>query len=165
MHRLLAREPFEPAELHPGGHLTADVSYTAAATRCSGSHLKFLREVHCTKKCCTQSTLVGDRALAQGRTQLRRNQAKHWLLSVRNVRGGFFPNIGSTGSDAGRYQGATAEKAVPFPSVARRSQFFLGRPAARAAVRVGIRPHLGDGRPQLAGPRHATRLARLAALG
>jgi hypothetical protein len=42
-----------------------------------------------------------------------------------NVRGGFFPNIGSTGSDAGRYQGAIAEKAVPFPSVARRSQFFF----------------------------------------
>jgi hypothetical protein len=39
-----------------------------------------------------------------------------------NVRGGFFPNIGSTGSDAGRYQGAIAEKAVPFPNAARRSQ-------------------------------------------
>ena len=50
-----------------------------------------------------------------------------------NVRGGFFPNIGSTGSDAGRYQGAIAEKAVPFPSVARRSQFFpaVRRGAAR----------------------------------
>jgi hypothetical protein len=34
-----------------------------------------------------------------------------------NVRGGFFPNIGSTGSDTGRYQGAIAVKAVPFPNV------------------------------------------------
>lgn len=44
-----------------------------------------------------------------------------------NVRGGFFPNIGSTGSDAGRYQGAIAEKAVPFPSVACRSKAFQKR--------------------------------------
>jgi hypothetical protein len=52
-----------------------------------------------------------------------------------NVRGGFFPNIGSTGSDAGRYQGAIAEKAVPFPSVARRSQlFFL---SVRVTARLG----------------------------
>jgi hypothetical protein len=39
--------------------------------------------------------------------------------------GGLFPNIGSTGSDAGRFEGATAEKAVPFPGAVRRSQFFL----------------------------------------
>jgi hypothetical protein len=43
-----------------------------------------------------------------------------------NVRGGFFPNIGSTGSDAGRYQGAIAEKAVPFPNAARRSSASCG---------------------------------------
>src|SRR5258705_12846051 len=58
--------------------------------------------------------------------------------------GGIFPNIGSTGSDAGRYQGATAEKAVPFPSVARRSQFSLlnplyGRAFASGAARLRYR--------------------------
>jgi hypothetical protein len=54
-----------------------------------------------------------------------------------NVRGGFFPNIGSTGSDAGRYQGAIAEKAVPFPSVARRSQFFFSSTLVGGRARRG----------------------------
>jgi hypothetical protein len=57
-----------------------------------------------------------------------------------NVRGGFFPNIGSTGSDTGRYQGAIAVKAVPFPNVARRSQFFSRRSArARSPLAMDLR--------------------------
>ena len=58
-----------------------------------------------------------------------------------NVRGGFFPNIGSTGSDTGRYQGAIAVKAVPFPNVARRSQFFFppfGAGPARRERRICV---------------------------
>ena len=80
--------------------------------------------------------------------------------------GGIFPNIGSTGSDAGRYQGATAEKAVPFPSVACRSKAFQKRrvfptyarntgtpcrcsPAAAAhgAISLGSHPRMPTHRP------------------
>jgi hypothetical protein len=40
--------------------------------------------------------------------------------------GGAFPNIsGLTGDDAGRCEGATAEKAVPFLGVARRSEALV----------------------------------------
>jgi hypothetical protein len=47
-----------------------------------------------------------------------------------NVRGGFFPNIGSTGSDTGRYQGAIAVKAVPFPNVCPSISVFFAGPLA-----------------------------------
>ena len=44
------------------------------------------------------------------------------MLAVPNVRGALVPNIsGSMGTDCRRHEGATAEKAVPFPSAARRS--------------------------------------------
>jgi hypothetical protein len=50
--------------------------------------------------------------------------------------GGDFSEHWIDGQRCGPLQGATAEKAVPFPSVARRSQFFFAQPALRACVRV-----------------------------
>jgi len=50
--------------------------------------------------------------------------------------GGDFSEHWIDGQRCGPLQGATAEKAVPFPSVARRSQFSFAQPALRACVRV-----------------------------
>jgi hypothetical protein len=86
-------------------------------------------------KCCSESTVPHDCTPAKNKALLKPEPMVRLDVASSNVRGGFFPNIGSTGSDAGRYQGAIAEKAVPFPSVARRSQlFFL---SVRVTARLG----------------------------
>ena len=65
----------------------------AAATRCPGSHLKFSREVHCTKKCCTQSTAFGDRALGATKDTITTEPTKRLAVISSNVRGGFFRTL------------------------------------------------------------------------
>jgi hypothetical protein len=75
-------------------------------------HTKVLQRKHS----AARSRAGGNKALLTPEPMAR------LVVASLNVRGGFFPNIGSTGSDTGRYQGAIAVKAVPFPSVARRSQ-------------------------------------------
>ena len=55
----------------------------------------------------------------------RRNRTKRRKVKPAGIRDGgssiSLPNIGSTGGDTGRCEGAKAEKAVPFPGAARRS--------------------------------------------
>jgi hypothetical protein len=55
--------------------------------------------------------------------------------------GGRYPNIDRWAKTTGRYEGAKAEKAVPSPSVAHRSQFFGLLPCIgdRACAKQGIR--------------------------
>ena len=58
-----------------------------------GSHLKFSREVHCTKKCCTQSTAFGDRALGATKDTITTEPTKRLPVVSSNVRGGFFRTL------------------------------------------------------------------------
>ena len=98
--------------------------------------------MHCTQKCCSKSTIAGDCNWMRRTALLTAERICILNVATTNVRGGFFPNIGSTGGEAGRFEGATAEKAVPFPRVARRSQFLPSSLPAGMSSRVqrGVKP-------------------------
>ena len=91
MHRLLASEPFEAAGLHPGWSSNSRrLIHERLPPRCSGGHLKFSREVHCTKKCCTQSTVVGDHVLTQGKDTITTEPTKTLAVVSSKCSGGIF---------------------------------------------------------------------------
>jgi hypothetical protein len=110
--------------------------------------------------------VVGDHVLTQGKDTITTEPTKTLAVVSSKCSGGIFSEHWIDGQRCGPLQGAIAEKAVPFSRVARRSQFFLGQPRF-----TGVRSHRAFvrspvmARPQLAGPRRARRLARLAALG
>jgi hypothetical protein len=111
----------------------------AAATRCSGSHLKFSREVHCTKKCCTQSTAFRDRALGATKDTITTEPTKRLAVVSSNVRGGFFRTLdrraamrAATRRHSGK--GRAVPERCPSISVLLRSTRFTGvrsRPVQR----------------------------------
>ncbi len=81
--------------------------------------------------------MVGDRVLAQGKDTITTEPTQTLAVISSKCSGGIFSEHWIDGQRCGPLQGAIAEKAVPFPSVARRSQFFLVQSAARACVRIG----------------------------
>jgi hypothetical protein len=69
--------------------------------------------------------VVGDHVLTQGKDTIATEPTKTLAVVSSKCSGGIFSEHWIDGQRCGPLQGAIAEKAVPFPSVARRSQFFL----------------------------------------
>jgi hypothetical protein len=76
---------------------------------------------------------------------------------------GAIPNIGSTGGASGRYEGATVEKAVPSPHVARRS--FFARVADGDGRKSTARQGILLGTVSNATPKPAARIAAFCLTG
>ena len=91
--------------------------------------------------CGKRATLSGNADRAKQKAAVRAERTNGWNVKWPSIRAGGNTtpeDIGSMGGDTGRSEGATAEKAVPFPGAVRRSLVVLRFAALDPFTRRGF---------------------------